>query len=379
MSRKKRTSAKQALSYSFIVFIALIAAIFTFIKENLVIFIIIAVIIIGIIIYFFIRKSVPKTDKTSDTFEGKKLVLPKIEISAKTDQEVKDLIDFVYGDGTHPINKILSKKNQHNILCQIFVLDIDLAKYEPFIQNIYEKAITKINTYASIVDSDERYEGLRFAFESTIANIIELSLNKSKARICFNAIDNFTDRLLQMDRERFKNLFFRLHGYHFWHVYNQDEDYKMTSDKIKKRLKLYHGIRQTEFYKKCSETKDDISYTLYFAEKAGEIIRKQEGRTYRLYLPGDNIDEIPKYEYTRAAVYDGDFNYKIYWKDIEKLLNKNAGILQTEFYSNFDYPSEIIQHALKDAEQDEKVIREKKGNTYLLYLPDQWVRRDKKS
>jgi hypothetical protein len=93
-------------------------------------------------------------------------------------------------------------------------------------------------------------------------------------------------------------------------------------------------------------------------------------------LPDETIDEIPKYEYTKAVIYDKEFNYKTYWKGIEKLLKKNAGILQTEFYSKFDYPSEIVQRALRDAEQDEKVIREKQGNTYLLYLPEQWVKRD---
>ena len=369
MSRKK-TSGIQALGYGFIVIAAVIIAIFDFIKEHYAIFIGIAVFVVGLIIFLFIKKSKKRNvNRDNNIFEGKKLVLPKIEVSEEIDLYVKSLIDFVYEDGTLPSNKVLSKKNQHNILCQIFSLDIDSAKYELFVQTIYENATSKVNTYENIVDREEWYNNLRFAFEGTISNIIQLTSDKSKARDSFKAIDNLTDHLLQMDGEKFKKLFFRLHEYHFWYVYNQDEEYKFTVDKIKSQLKFYHGIKQSDFYKKCSETKDEISYVLYFAEKVGDIIRKEEGRTYRLYLPEDNPDEIPPYEYTNSAASDVDFNYKNYWKDIEKVLKKNDGILQTEFYSKFNWASEILTRSLREAEKEGKVLREKKGNTYILHLP----------
>jgi hypothetical protein len=302
-------------------------------------------------------------------FEGKKLVLPKIEISEEINQNVQSLIDFVYADGTSPRDKILSKTNQHNILCQIFALDIDLSKYQPFVQSVYENAVSKVNTYANITDKKEWYQNLHFAFETITTNIIKLSADKSSARDCFKSIDNLSERLLLMNGEKFKDLFFCLHGYHFWYVYNHDEDYKLSVQNITNRLKLYHGIKQADFYKKCSEKKDDITHTLYFAEKSGEIVRKEEGRTYRLYLPEDNIDEIKPYEYSRSAASEDDFNYKNYWKDIEKELKKCEGILQTEFYTRFNWASEIITRALRDAEKDGKVLREKKGNTYILQLP----------
>jgi hypothetical protein len=330
---------------------------------------VIVFIVFFIILFVFLglkNKNTKKVSKASNNFEGKTLVLPKIEVSEEIDQYVKSLIDFVYADGTSPSDKILSKENQHNILCQILALNIDLVKYEPFVQSIYENTVNKINTYATIEDSEEWYHQLRFALESTIINIIRLTDNK---RGCFQAIDNLTDRLLQMDREKFKNLFFRLRGYHFWYVYNEDEKYKITVGGIKNRLKLYHGIKQADFYKKCPEKKDDVSYVLYFAEKAGEIVRKEDGRTYRLYLPEDDPAEVPPYEYTSTAVNDGDFNYKNYWKDIEKELKKNDGILQTEFYTKFTWASEILSRALRDAEKDGKVLREKKGNTYILHMP----------
>ena len=329
-------------------------------------------VVVFIFLFIFLRgntKNVNKAGKKNNIFEGKKLVLPKIEVSEEIDLYVKSLIDFVYEDGTLPSNKVLSKKNQHNILCQIFSLDIDSVKYEPFVQTIYENALNKVNTYKDINDKKEWYENLHFAFEGTISNIIQLSSDKSKARDCFKAIDNLTDRLLQMDGEKFKKLFFRLHEYHFWYVYNQDNDYKLMVRILKNRLKLYHGIKQTDFYKKLSDKKDDVSYALYFAEKAGEIVRKEEGRTYRLYLPEDNPNEIPFYEYSRAAASENDFNYKNYWKDIEKELKKNDGILQTDFYLKFNWASEIITKSLKEAEKEGKVLREKNGNTYILHLP----------
>jgi hypothetical protein len=330
-----------------------------------------AVVILGIVFAFLKQKNKPvrKTNKANSILEGKKLVLPKIEVSEEIDQYVKSLIDFVYADGVPPRYKILSKENQYNILCQIFSLDIDFAKNEPFVQSIYENTGSKVNTYATIEDKEEWYSQLHFAFEETVADIIKLSADKSVARDCFKGLDNLTDRLLQMDGEKFKDLFFRLRGYHFWYVYNQDEKYKYTLEQMKNRLKIYHGIKQTEFYKKCPEKKDDVSYVLYFAEKANEIVRKEDGRTFRLYLPEENPDEIPPYEYSLAAASDGDFDYKNYWKDIEKVLKKNDGILQTEFYTKFTWSSAILTRSLRDAEKDGRVLREKSGNTYILHMP----------
>ena len=332
-------------------------------------YIIIFIVMFIIIFIILKKKNNKKPTKSSNLFEGKKLVLPKIEVSDEINQYIQSLINFVYADGTPPIFDILTKENQHNILCQIFALDIDRTKYEPFVQSIYENALSKVNTYANITDKKEWYQNLHFAFETITVNIIKLTTDKSAARECFKAIDNLSDRLLQIDGEKFKDLFFRLHIYHFWYVYNQDEAYKMSVKNFQDLLKYYHGIKQTDFYKKRSEKKDDISYVLYFAEKSGEIVRKEDGRTYRLYLPEDNPDEIKPFEYSRAAASEVGFDYKYYWKDIEKELKKCDGILQTEFYSRFNWDSEVITKSLHDAEKDGKVLREKKGNTYILHLP----------
>jgi hypothetical protein len=51
------------------------------------------------------------------------------------------------------------------------------------------------------------------------------------------------------------------------------------------------------------------------------------------------------------------------------MLKKNDGILQTEFYTKFNWSSEILTRALRDAEKEGQVMREKKGNTYILHLP----------
>jgi hypothetical protein len=295
-------------------------------------------------------------------------ILPRINVSDEIKKEITNLVDFVYQGGFKPESSMPSKKYQHNILCQIYAWESDIAPYENFVHPIFEKTIQKINTYKDL-DNDELCEHMRFAFGGMCKAIIDLTKDKSHARKHFSSLDNLSDRLVQINTDKFKKLFYLTHGYHFWYVYNQDDDYKYFVRQLKNRLKLYHGIKQSDFYKNVSEKKDDVSYTLYFAEKAGEIIRKEVGRTYRLYLPEDNPDEIPPYEYSSSAASDSDFNYRKYWKDIEKTLKKNDGILQTEFYKKFDWSSELLTRALRDAEKDGKVIREKKGNTYILHLP----------
>jgi len=352
----------QSIGAAFVFVFAVIIAAIDFIKENPAIFIVIALIIIGIVAFFIYKKKMKQP-------QGEKIVFPKIEVSEEIDQYVKSLIEFVYADGTPPRDKTLSKENQYNILCQLFSMDIDVSKYQPFVQNIYENAVKKVNTYASITDKEEWYRHLHFAFESVTDVMIRIFLKKCTVRDGFKAFDNVSDRLLQMDEEKFKKLFFRLHEFHFWYVYNQDEDYKLAVKNYKDRLKFYHGIKQTDFYKRRSENKDDVSYVLYFAEKAGDIVRKEEGRTYRLYLPEDNPDEIKPFEYSSVAASETGYDYNFYWKDIAKELKKCEGILQTEFYSRFTWDSEIITRALREAEKDGKVLREKKGNTYTLSLP----------
>jgi hypothetical protein len=60
---------------------------------------------------------------------------------------------------------------------------------------------------------------------------------------------------------------------------------KSVWDDLKLLLKTNGGILQSDFYKMCNDSKEEVSSTLYFAEKDGELIRKKEGRSYRLYLP----------------------------------------------------------------------------------------------
>jgi hypothetical protein len=300
-------------------------------------------------------------------------ILPKIDLSEEVRQEISDMMSFVYADGAVSSIGMPSKRHQYNIMCQVYSWDKndDHKQYESLANEVYENAISKENSYKEIIDTPEVYPQLRFAFEGVAANLIKITRDKSNLRKYFAALDNFSERLLRINNKIFRKLFILLHEYHFWSVYNQDQEYKILIEKIKKRLRLCHGIKQTDFYRKISNSKDDISYVLYFAEKAGEIVRQKDSRTYRLYLPEDNIAEIRPYEFTRPAATDGDFNYLDYWKNIEKVLSKNEGVLQTEFYTKFDYDIEIIARALSDAEKEKKVIRKKEGRSYRLYLPEQ--------
>jgi hypothetical protein len=60
---------------------------------------------------------------------------------------------------------------------------------------------------------------------------------------------------------------------------------KSVWDDLKSLLKNNKGILQPDFYKVCEDSKEEVSSVLYFAEKNGELIRRKEGRSYRLYLP----------------------------------------------------------------------------------------------
>jgi hypothetical protein len=301
-------------------------------------------------------------------------ILPKVDISEEASQEVSDIMSFVYADGAVSSPGNPSKRHQRNILSQIYSWDKDNERkqYEPLANEVYKNATAKENSYKEIINTPEIHPQLQFALEGIVTNMINIIKDKSNSRNHLAAIDNFSERLLLMNHDLFKKLFLLLHEYRFWFVYNQDETYKYIVKKMKNRLRFCHGIKQTDFYKKMSEKKNDVSYFLYFAEKSGEIVRQRDGRTYRLYLPEDNISEIKPYEYTRFAVTDSDFNYLDYWKNIEKILSKNEGVLQTDFYAKFDCDREVIVTALRDAEKDKRVIRTKEGRSYRLYLPERF-------
>jgi len=299
---------------------------------------------------------------------GRLEILPKINVSKEIQEDVSELVEYVYSVGDLPGRGMPSKKYQKHILTQVYAMT-ETKEYEPLVEDIYAKAIAKENTCLQIEEKEDFFTQMHFAIETLCCNIICLTKDKTHSRKYWTVIDNLSERLLQMDHDKFKFLFFMLHQWHFGYVYEFDDAYKLTIKEITKRLRLYHGIKQTDFYKKMFESKTDIQFALYFGEKAGEIKRVQDKNTYRLYLPEDNITEIPNYEFTRSATTDGDFDYKKYWKDIVKKLKEHEGILQTDFYKLFTWDSEIITRSLRDAEKDNLVFRQRKGNTYLLFTP----------
>lgn len=295
-------------------------------------------------------------------------ILPSIDADDDVKKEVADLVEFVYKNGHNPLDIMPSKKYQHNILCQIYSWEKDIIVYENLVYPIFENAMKRTNPYINL-GHNEIYEQMQFAFSGLCKGFIDLTKDNSHARKYFKDINNLSIRLIQINTSEFKKLFYLVHEYHFWYVYNQDEEYRLSTDRIKKQLKLYHGIKQADFIQKTSHAKDDISYVLHFAEKSGEIIRVKDGHAYRLYHPDDNALTIQNYEFTRAAASESDFDYRNYWKTIEDMLSRNEGILQTEFYKKFEWDKEIIAKSLREAERDGNVIREKKGNTYILRLP----------
>ena len=300
---------------------------------------------------------------------GRLEILQKQTISEEIKNEVSDLVEYVYSKGESPVREMPSIKYQKHLLAQVFAMG-DLESYEALANSVYESTVSKENTYAQISDENELTQQMHFAFENLCYNIIQLSKDNEHARKYWATMDNLSERLLQINHDKFKKLFITMHEWHFGWVYKFDTDYKYTIENIKRRLLLCHGIKQTDFYDREHISRNDLQFTLYFAEKAGEIKRIQDGRTYRLYLPDDNIEEVPKYEFTRSSTTDGCFDYKKYWKDVEKKVKENLGIRQTDFYKLFSWDSEVVACTLRAAEKDGKLIREKNGNTYSLYLPE---------
>jgi hypothetical protein len=65
--------------------------------------------------------------------------------------------------------------------------------------------------------------------------------------------------------------------FYFWYVYNQDKEYAAISSDIVKYLRMYPGIKQTDFYKKTLRIKNDIGFALYFLEKEEKVVQGTRG------------------------------------------------------------------------------------------------------
>jgi hypothetical protein len=342
-----------------------IVSFFSNINILLVLGVLTGIVLITLGIYLFIKV------RKQRIAEANQRSFPKQKTTEDIKQEINKLVGFVYAEGEPPDKTMPTIIQQQDILCQLYSYADAFKEYEPIVQKIFENAISKVNTYSEITDKKEFYRQLHFAFETLCRDIILVITNKSQARKYFSAITNSADRLLQMNQEMFKRLFSYVQEFYFWYVYNKDFEYGLHLRRIKQKIKYLKGILQTDFYKKSSMSKDDVSFTLYFAEKAGEVIRKKEGRSYRLYLPGDNINEIPNYEQKTNITPEAVFDYKTYWPKIKEIIKNNIGILQTEFYAKCEDDKDIISRSLNLAEKDGEVIRKKEGRSYRLYLPEQ--------
>jgi hypothetical protein len=131
MSRRK-TSAKHLLGYAFIVVIAVIVTIIDFIKENIAIFIGIAVIIIGIVVFLFIRKN----KKRAELLDG--------EISS-------EIINKLPTEALHHLNMALNLElakdflgtRMHYMQCMERMRDLKDTQEYKAVENQYEKFVSR--------------------------------------------------------------------------------------------------------------------------------------------------------------------------------------------------------------------------------------------
>ena len=212
----------------------------------------------------------------------------KAVVTEEDKTEIANIIAYVFPDGNCHTPSGVPVETLRTVLCQVYSWDYSnsLKQYETQAHAVYERILSQRNPYDGTRHSQEFQEHLLFAFENTMITLVNIEKNKSQAQKHFAGLDNLSRRLLQMNSDMFKNLFILLSQYHFWFVYTEDKHYRHMLGKIKKALSMHKGIKQTDFYKTLGRNKDDVSHALYFAEKAGEITRVKSGRTYQLYLPG---------------------------------------------------------------------------------------------
>jgi hypothetical protein len=107
-----------------------------------------------------------------------------------------------------------------------------------------------------------------------------------KASECLEQIEKLTEHPPLAD------LLEKLRSEYYDFVVHRDPNYRLLINNPLLFIKEHSGILQTELYKIFPDnSRDDMSYALYFAEKEGLIRREKKGRSYELFYIRDKTDE----------------------------------------------------------------------------------------
>lgn len=225
-----------------------------------------------------------------------KSLFPVNKVSDNAGMYAKKIIDFETPyertatdeqDGTMTI----PKKEAAELFGRVLSNEESYKPYENLVDVFYKNAMENKEDFSQYGE-EEFGNQITYSFwgiYKALENIIQKRNEKSKS---FNTITNLAERLVYINEELFKPFFYALQGFCFWYIYENSFLYSTRLRMIKQVLSKHNGIKQTDFYKLVGGTKEDISFTLYYAEFAKEIIREKSGRSYLLYLP----DTEPKSE-----------------------------------------------------------------------------------
>lgn len=178
---------------------------------------------------------------------------------------------------------IVSEKDAVKLLGAVLSNQNSYSQYSNLVDTYYKKALENKEDFSS--DEEVFRNQVTFSLYSLIEVLQKIVTEREENAKLFYSITNYVERLLYINEEFFKPLFYTLHGFCFWYIYEKNFSYHVKLNIIKKVLKKHNGIKQTDFYKLVAGKKEDISFVLYYAELANEIKREKSGRSYLLYLP----------------------------------------------------------------------------------------------
>lgn len=166
--------------------------------------------------------------------------------------------------------KVLSNKESYN-------------QYETLVDSFYQKAMQEKEDFSKNGE-EELANQITYSVWGICESLKKIIIEKDVNTKSFYTISELVSRLVYVDEELFKPFFYALQGFCFWYIYEKDFLYSIRLRHIKRILLRNNGIKQTDFYRLVGYPKDDVSFTLYYAELANEIRREKSGRSYQLYL-----------------------------------------------------------------------------------------------
>ena len=215
-------------------------------------------------------------------------LFPQSKVSDEAKDYVQKILDFEKPyereatdeqDGT----MIVPEKEAKDLFGKVLSNTESYKPYESFVDSFYQKALENKEDFSK--NEIELGNQITYSVWGICETLRKIIIDRDENSKSFYTITNLAERLVSVNEELFKPFFYALQGFCFWYIYEKDFSYSVRLNRIKRVLAKNSGIKQTDFYKLLGGSKEDISFTLYYAELAKEIIREKSGRSYLLYLP----------------------------------------------------------------------------------------------